>query len=68
MFKLLLGVIFIALVISLGLSLYFMMKDKGTKNRMVNTLFVRVGLSALLIAILIYGYYSRELSLTVPNF
>ena len=68
MFKILLGIVFLCVVISLWLSFFFMMRDKGSKNRMVNTLFVRVGLSALLIGMLIYGYYSGELSISPPQF
>lgn len=63
MFKILLGVVFIGVVISLWSGFYFMMKDKGTKNRMVNALFIRVGLSILLVAMVIYGYYSGELNI-----
>ena len=63
MYKLLLGLVLLGVVISLWTGFFFMMKDKGKKNRMVNALFVRVGLSVLLIILIVYGYYSGELEI-----
>ncbi|MCH9664862.1 MAG: twin transmembrane helix small protein [Gammaproteobacteria bacterium] len=66
MFKVILILVFLAVMVSLGSSFFFMMKDRGTKNRMVNSLFVRVGLSVLLIVLIVYGYYNGHLSIS-PN-
>lgn len=63
MYQFLLLVVFLGVVISLWSGFFFMMKDKGTKNRMVNALFIRVGLSVLLVILIIYGYYAGELSI-----
>ena len=37
-------------------SLFFLVKDKGNKKRVVNALKVRIGLSVLLFIILIFMY------------
>ena len=43
---------------SLGSALFFMMKDKGGKSRMVHSLMLRIGLSiALFLGILIANYF-----------
>ncbi|MBE8182680.1 MAG: twin transmembrane helix small protein [Candidatus Portiera sp.] len=63
MYKVLLVLVFLAVMVSLWSSFFFMMKDRGSKNRMVNSLFVRVGLSVLLIVLIVYGYYSGQLSI-----
>lgn len=47
---------FILIIGSLGLALYFLMKDKGTTNRMVTMLAVRVGLSITLFLMILGAY------------
>lgn len=64
MYKIFLVLVFLSVMASLWSSFFFMMKDKGSKNRMVNALFVRVGLSVLLIVLIVYGYYNGELSIS----
>lgn len=66
MLKPLIALIFVAIVISLFSGLYFLMTDRGQSHRTVNSLFFRVGFSILLILILIYGFYSGELSFHAP--
>lgn len=59
--KALLLILFIAVVISLFSGLFFLIKDQGHSNRSVNSLFYRVAFSALIIAVLLYGFYTGEL-------
>lgn len=66
MFKLLLIICFIGVLFALWSSFFFLMKDKGRKRRMVTMLFVRVGLSFLLIGLILWGYYSGALSIEPP--
>ena len=60
MFKIIFIFLFLLIIISLFGSLFFLIKDKGNKKRVVNALKVRIGLSILLFIILIimykYGY------------
>jgi hypothetical protein len=46
----------ILIIGSLGSALYFLMRDRGTSNRTVNALTIRVGLSVALFLILILGH------------
>lgn len=46
-----------AVVASLFSGLYFVYKDKGTTNRAVISLTIRIALSVLVFALLIGGYY-----------
>ncbi|MGJ8669584.1 MAG: twin transmembrane helix small protein [Oceanococcus sp.] len=48
--------VLIAIIISLGFAMYYLMNDNGSKKRTVNALIVRVSLSAGLIAFLVIGY------------
>lgn len=48
----------IAIVASLGSGLFFMLKDKGESNRMVNSLTVRIGLSVALFVLLFVAWYT----------
>ncbi len=61
MFKLLLLMVFGGILISLFTALYFLIADSGSRQRMVNTLAVRVALSLLLVGLLLFGYYSQLL-------
>jgi hypothetical protein len=60
MFKIIFIFLFLLIIIILFGSLFFLIKDKGNKKRVVNALKVRIGLSILLFIILIimykYGY------------
>ena len=53
-------VIVIALVgilFSLGSALFYLMRDKGTTNRTVNALTVRVGISVALFHFILFSYW-----------
>ena len=56
MFKIIFIILFSLIIISLFSSLFFLVKDKGNKKRVVNALKVRIGLSVVLFVILIYMY------------
>ena len=55
--KYLIVAVLIAIVISLGSGLYFLLTDKGQSKRMVNSLTVRIGLSVLLFVLLFIAWY-----------
>ncbi|WP_415911772.1 twin transmembrane helix small protein [Neptuniibacter sp. QD37_11] len=59
--KLLLLLLFIAVLISLFSGLYFLVRDQGQSHRTVNSLFFRVTFSLMIIAVLIYGFYTGEI-------
>ena len=51
-------VLFLVFILgSLGSALFYLIKDKGTSDRTVKALTVRVGLSVLLFVLLMAGYY-----------
>ena len=56
-FKALIIAILLAIMISLGSGLYFLLTDKSGSKRMVNSLTVRIGLSVLLFVMLFIGWY-----------
>ncbi len=55
--KYLIVAMLLAIVISLGYSMFFMLKDKGTSKRMVNSLTVRISLSVALFILLFAAWY-----------
>lgn len=62
--KLVLIIILLAIVASLASGLWFLAKDAKGSNRVLTALKIRVVLSALLIAFLIFGYFQGWI---VPN-
>ena len=55
--KYLIVIVMIAIVISLGSGLFFMLKDAGGSKRMVNSLTVRIALSVTLFVLLFVAWY-----------
>ena len=55
--KIVILVLLLAVIVSLFSGLYFVYKDKGTTNRAVTALTVRIALSVLVFLILIGSYY-----------
>ena len=56
--KWLIPIVLLMIVFSLGSALYYMMKDKGNRSRMVHSLMLRIGLSiALFLGILLAHYF-----------
>lgn len=64
--KVVIMVLFVALVISLFSGLVFLIKDKGTTMRTWQSLSVRLTLATLLMAFLIYGLYTGKLGSKAP--
>jgi Protein of unknown function (DUF2909) len=48
---------FIGILASLASALVYLMKDKGTTNRTVNALTVRIGLSIVLFVFVLFAYH-----------
>ncbi len=64
---LLLGVMF-SILVSLGMGLYFLVRDRGKTDRTVISLSVRVALSVLLLGLLAIGFASRTVAAaTLPG-
>ena len=61
MLNLLIIAVMLAIVVSLGFGLYFLVHDKDESNRMVISLSIRVGLAVLMLALLGYGFMTRFL-------
>ncbi|MBD7976671.1 MULTISPECIES: twin transmembrane helix small protein [Pseudomonas] len=51
----------LAILISLFSALFFMVKDQGHGRRMMYALYVRVGLAALTVSLIAWGFYSGHL-------
>jgi hypothetical protein len=49
----------LGIIISLGMGLYFLVKDRGETKRTVWSLTIRVGLAVLLLLFLAIGFMSR---------
>jgi hypothetical protein len=49
----------LGIIISLGMGLYFLVKDRGETNRTVWSLTIRVGLAVFLLIILAIGFMTR---------
>ncbi len=49
--------VFIGILISLASALFYLMRDKGTSNRNVNALTVRIGLSVALFLFLLFAHH-----------
>ena len=47
----------IGIVFSLGSALFYLMRDKGTTNRTVNALTIRVGISVALFLFILFSYW-----------
>jgi len=55
--KYLIVAVMLAIVVSLGSGLYYMLTDKGQSKRMVTSLTVRITLSAMLFLLLFIAWY-----------
>ena len=51
------GVVFLSIIVSLALAFFYLMRDKGTNNKTVNALTLRVGLSSALLAFVLFANY-----------
>jgi hypothetical protein len=55
--KAVIAVAFAGILIALGSALLFLLRDRGTTNRTVNALTVRVALSVLLLLFIWFSYW-----------
>ncbi|EPJ46343.1 MAG: hypothetical protein OFPII_21580 [Osedax symbiont Rs1] len=60
--KIIILALFLAIIFSLIYSFFFLMKDKSTSPRTLNMLSVRIALTVILVLVLIYGFYSGQLT------
>ena len=51
--------VLIGILISLGGGLFFLVRDRGTTQRTVQSLSIRVALAIALLALLAYGFVTR---------
>ncbi|MFW2403329.1 MAG: twin transmembrane helix small protein [Gammaproteobacteria bacterium] len=61
MIKILILIVFVAILVSLGTGFFAMMGDKGKSKRMVNALTVRVALSVMLFVLLYVAWYTGQI-------
>lgn len=59
-------ILLLALVVSLFSGLFFFLKDQGSTRRTLNSLGVRLGLTATLVTLLLYGVYTGQLGSNAP--
>jgi len=65
--KIIIVILFIGVVASLFGGLNFLVKDMGNNSRrLLYALGIRIGLASLLLACVIYGNYTGQLSSTAP--
>lgn len=64
--KVVIVLLFIALLISLASGYVFLIKDKGTTRRTWNSLSVRLILATLLMGFLVYGVLTGQLGSKAP--
>ena len=63
MLKIVIVLLLLAVVISLFSGLFFLIRDGGKTNRVVNSLALRVSLSILLLVIILIALWQGELTL-----
>ena len=66
MLKAAIALMLIATVVSLFSGLFFLVKDEGQGTRLVNALTLRVTLTGLTVALLVWGFYSGQLVSHAP--
>nr|WP_298174272.1 twin transmembrane helix small protein [uncultured Pseudomonas sp.] len=66
MLKAAIVLLLLATMVSLFSGLFFLVKDESQTSRVVNSLTVRVILSALTVALIAWGFYSGQLVSHAP--
>ncbi|MDX1464523.1 MAG: DUF2909 family protein [Halomonas sp.] len=59
--KIMIALVFLAMVTSLAAGAGFLIRDGGRSRRVLVSLKLRVGLAAVLLALLFYGFYVGDL-------
>lgn len=62
MLKAAIVLLLLATMVSLFSGLFFLVKDEGRGSRVVNSLSVRVALTAMTVALIAWGFYSGQLA------
>ncbi|MBB2494361.1 twin transmembrane helix small protein [Aquipseudomonas ullengensis] len=62
MLKAAIVLLLLATLVSLFSGLFFLVRDEGRGSRVVNSLSVRVSLTALTVALIAWGFYSGQLA------
>ncbi len=62
MFNAFIVVVMLAILVSLGSGLFFLVRDEGKTNRTVTSLTVRVALSVVLLVLLAVGFATKYLT------
>ncbi len=66
MLKIIIAILFLAILVSLGSGAVFFFKDQGETKRTMYSLGIRVTLALLLMICVTYGVVSGELTLSAP--
>ncbi|TVT82234.1 twin transmembrane helix small protein [Pseudomonas sp. H3(2019)] len=66
MLKAVIVLMLIATVVSLFSGLFFLVKDDSSSKRLVTALSVRVGLAALTVGLIAWGFFSGQLVSSAP--
>ena len=66
--KLLILIVFVAVLISLGTATYSLLRDGGKPRRMLNSLTVRIVLSIVLFCLLIFAWFAGVIQPRDPFF
>ena len=66
MLKILIVVLMLAVLVSLFSGLFFLIRDGGKTNRVLNSLALRVALSVLLLAVILISVWQGGLTLNPP--
>ena len=65
--KVIIVILFLANLVALGSALYTLLHDQGRGGkRTVRLLAIRVSLAALLLGVVIFGFWSGQLGVTAP--
>lgn len=59
--KSLIVVVFLAMLVSLGFGVSFLLRDDSRSRRLLMSLKIRISLALLLLALLFYGFYFGDL-------
>lgn len=62
MFKVLIVLLLLAILVSLGFAMVYVIRDRGHTNRPVRALTIRISLSLALFAMLLIGYFTGAIS------
>ena len=66
MFKLIFIAVFLIVLLSLGIAMFYLTTDEQDSKRMVSALTLRVVLSFLLVGLLLFGFFSGLIQPNIP--